>query len=51
MRDYLEHQTALSKDTRPAPAISAIPVDDPKYHVTTQKRPLADYMKVGDPRC
>ena len=51
MRDYLEHQAALSSDTRPAPPIPAIPVDDPKYHVTTQKRPLADYMKVGDPRC
>lgn len=51
MRDYLEHQAALSCETRPTPAIPAIPVDDPKYHVTTQKRPLSAYAKVGDPRC
>ena len=51
MRDYLEHQAALSSQARPAPAIPAIPVDDPKYHVTTQKRPLSAYAKVGDPRC
>ena len=24
-----------------------IPVNDPKYHITTQKRPLAVYAKVG----
>ena len=51
MRDYLEHQAALSRQTQPVPAIPAIPVDDPKYHVTTQKRPLSAYAKVGDPRC
>lgn len=31
--------------------LTAIPVDDPKYHVNTQKRPLSAYAKVGDPRC
>ncbi len=51
MRDYLEHQAALSRQTQPLPAIPAIPVDDPKYHVTTQKRPVSAYAKVGDSRC
>ena len=51
MRDYLEHQAALSRQTQPVPAIPAIPVDDPKYHVTTQKRPLSAYAKVGEVQC
>ena len=51
MRDYLEHQAALSGGTQPVLPVPAIPVDDPKYHVTTQKRPLSAYAKVGDPRC
>ncbi len=51
MRDYLERQATLSSETQSLPAIPAIPVDDPKYHVTTQKRPLSVYAKVGDPRC
>ena len=51
MRDYLEHQTALSHQTQPAPTIPAIPVDNPKYHVTTQKRPLSAYAKVGEAQC
>ena len=51
MRDYLEYQAALSSETQSTPAIPVIPVDDPKYHVTTQKRPLSVYAKVGDPRC
>ena len=51
MRDYLEHQAALSGGTQSVLPVPAIPVDDPKYHVTTQKRPLSAYAKVGDPRC
>ena len=51
MRDYLEHQAALSGGTQPVLPVPAIPVDDPKYHVTTQKRPLSAYAKVGDSRC
>lgn len=51
MRDYLEHQATLSSDTQPALTVPTIPVDDPKYHVTTQKRPLAAYAKVGESRC
>ena len=51
MRDYLEHQAALSIGTQPTLPVPAIPVDDPKYHITTQKRSLAAYAKVGDPGC
>ena len=51
MRDYLEHQAALSSSAQPALPVPVIPVDNPKYHVTTQKRSLAAYAKVGDPRC
>lgn len=51
MRDYLEHQAALSRQTQPVPAIPAIPVDGPKYHVSTQKRPLSAYAKVGEAPC
>ena len=51
MRDYLEHQAALASGIWPVLPVPAIPADDPKCHVTTQKRPLADYMKMGDPRC
>lgn len=51
MRDYLEHRTAQTDQSQPAPQAPSIPVDDPKYHVATQKRPLADYAKVGDPVC
>ena len=41
MRDYLERQAALSGSAQPVLPVSATPVDDPKYHVTTQKRPLS----------
>ena len=51
MRDYLEYQTALSSGTQPTLLVPAIPVDNPKYHVTTQNRPLTAYAKVGDPGC
>ena len=51
MRDYLEHQAAMADLPRSGPPPAAIPVDNPKYHVTTQKRPLEDYAKVGDSGC
>ena len=52
MRDYLEHQDALPDSPPLAPTVPpAIPVDNPKYHVATQKRPLSAYAKVGDPKC
>ena len=35
MRDYLEHQADLSSCTQPVLPVPAIPVDDPKYHITT----------------
>ncbi len=45
MRDYLERTAVPLDSEEPVPAV--IPVDDPKYHVTTQKRPLSEYAKVG----
>ncbi len=51
MRDYLEHRAAQSGEPQPVPAVPAIPVDSPKYHVATQKRPLDVYAKVGGAGC
>ena len=51
MRDYLEHQAALSGGTQPVLPVPAVPVVDPKYRVTTGKRPLSAYAKAGDSRC
>ncbi len=51
MRDYLEHRAALSGKPQPVPAVPTIPVDSPKYHVATQKRPLDVYAKVGGAGC
>ena len=51
MRDYLEYQATMANVPRSGPPPAAILVDDPKYHVTTQKRSLADYAKVGDSGC
>lgn len=46
LRDYLAHE---SKNTKPQITFvpDRIPVDDPKYHITTQKRSLEIYAKVG----
>ena len=51
MRDYLEYQSALTNVPPFGPPPAIIPVDDPKYHITTKKRPLVACAKVGDPRC
>lgn len=51
MRDYLEHQAAPSGGAQPVLPVPAIPVDDPRCHVTTQKRPLAAYAKAGGSGC
>lgn len=49
LRDYLEHQEKQSPPSAapvtPPPAV--LPVSDPVYHVQTQKRPVAEYAKVG----
>lgn len=47
VRDYLEH--SAEEKTKELPFIypSQIPVNDPKYHITTQKRSLSVYAKVG----
>jgi transposase len=44
MKDYLEHSSApLTTGNN----LSAIPVSNKKYHITTEKRPLEVYAKVG----
>lgn len=43
MKDYLEH-SATPVITQEIPII---PISDRKYHVTTEKRPLEVYAKVG----
>ena len=45
MRDYLERMAVPLGREEPIPTV--VPVDDPKYHVTTQKRELSAYAKVG----
>lgn len=47
VRDYLEHRAEGRARELPFVYPSQIPVNDPKYHITTQKRPLAVYAKVG----
>ena len=47
VRDYLEHRAEGKARELPFVYPSQIPVNDPKYHITTQKRPLAVYAKVG----
>jgi hypothetical protein len=48
MKDYLEHQESISSHPLPEFDLSMIPVSDAKYHVSTEKRPLDVYVKVGD---
>ncbi len=43
MKDYLKHAAAPLA----LPVMPAIPVSNKKYHVTTEKRPLEVYAKVG----
>ena len=47
VRDYLEHRTTENAKELPLVCSTQIPVNNPKYHITTQKRPLAAYAKVG----
>lgn len=48
LRDFLSHQQKTRGKPEPTmPVVAAIPVDNLKYHVTTQKRPLEVYAKVG----
>lgn len=48
MKDYLEYQSSMIPDTAPpAPSPHVIPIDQAKYHVTTQKRPLEVYARMG----
>ena len=49
VRDYLEHRAGEKAKELPVVYPAQIPVDDPKYHITTQKRPLEAYAKVGGP--
>lgn len=46
VRDYLEHQEKqAAPPVTPPPAV--LPVPDLVYHIQTQKRPVAEYAKVG----
>ena len=47
VRDYLEHH---EKQTPPPvmPPVNVLPVSDPAYHIQTQKRPVAEYVKAGE---
>ena len=48
MKDYLEYQVSINPNTMPLiPAPTVIPVDKAVYHVTTQKRSLEVYAKMG----
>lgn len=47
VRDYLEHRAEEKARELPLVYPVQIPINDPKYHITTQKRPLAVYAKVG----
>lgn len=48
MKDYLEHQASLTPPMKQPPAAPPlIPVDKAKYHITTQKRPLEVYARMG----
>lgn len=44
-RDYLKHKHALAEQVMQVEP--RLPVDNPKYHITTEKRPLADYARAG----
>ena len=45
VRDYLEHKDAVTKTV--AKEMPVVPVDNPKYHINTQKRSIEEYGKVG----
>ena len=48
MKDYLEHQASLTPSMKQSPAApTLIPVDKAEYHITTQKRPLEVYARMG----
>jgi len=44
-RDYLKHKRSIQAS--PPQVRSRLPVDNPKYHITTEKRPLEDYARAG----
>lgn len=48
VRDFLDHQAAMSSQPEPEFDVNIIPVSNAKYHVSTEKRPLDVYTKVGD---
>lgn len=48
VKDYLEHRAKEKKKELPSIDSDRIPVKDPKYHITTQKRLLTIYAKVGE---
>ena len=48
LKDFLAHQAKIQgRQEEPVAVVPAIPVDNLKYHVTTQKRPLEVYAQMG----
>ena len=51
VKDYLEHQSRQKKsDTDTQQQAIRIPLDDARYHIQTQKRPLDVYARIGGGR-
>lgn len=48
MKDYLEHQSTQAYEASEIFNFQKIPLDDAKYHIKAEKRPLAEYTKVGE---
>ena len=47
LKDFLVHQGKTKGTQESSVVVPAIPVDNLKYHVTTQKRPLEVYAQMG----
>lgn len=45
VRDYLKHKCPLQNESEPT--VPRLPVESAKYHITTEKRSLAVYVRAG----
>lgn len=48
VKDFIEHLEAQNTPEPPMIDIKNIALEDPKYHISTEKRPLEVYAKVGE---